>query len=115
MGVSFWLTVEVDAGGLEPERITLFDSNTTHNLAQMAGAAGIYEAIWRPEEMGAVYGGDLIEKLEIGLAEMKEFPGKYKKFNAENGWGTYDQFVPIVEEYLKACKKYPKAKIGVWR
>lgn len=29
----------------------LFDANITHNLNRMAGAAGIYDALWRPDEM----------------------------------------------------------------
>lgn len=29
----------------------VFDANITHNLNRMAGAAGIYEALWRPGEL----------------------------------------------------------------
>jgi len=30
---------------------TLFDTNITHNLTTMADKAGIYYALWRPEEI----------------------------------------------------------------
>jgi hypothetical protein len=37
----------------EFETECVFDANITHNLNKMADAAGIYEACWRPEEIGA--------------------------------------------------------------
>lgn len=94
---------------------TLYTSNITHNLNKMAAKAGIYEACWRPEEIGATKAKDIIEKLSLGLAKLKKYPEKFKKFDSENGWGIYDHFVPWVESYLKACKEYPDAFIEVSR
>lgn len=91
-----------------------FSSNITHNLGAMANAAGIYEALWRPEEIGAKEAKQLIPILEVGLKKLKENPEEYKKHNAPNGWGMYEHFVPFVEEILEACKKYPEAMPGSW-
>jgi hypothetical protein len=113
---------------------TVYSSNITHNLNKMAEAAGIYEALWRPyrkckgfkeggtyekeyafEKNQTIYAKSLIKDLEAGLKKLKEDPEKYKKYNSPNGWGLYENFVPFVESYLEACKKYPKAIVTTWR
>lgn len=93
----------------------VYDSNITHNLADMAEAAGIYKALWRPEELGITKALELIPLLEIGLKKLKKSPKKYEKYNSSNGWGTYKYFVPFVENYLNACKENPDAFISVSR
>lgn len=114
----------------------MYTANITHNLGNMAMAAGIYEALWRPymlhdtfvpfgegeyekeynyEESVTMYAKDIIPKLKAGLRRLKRSPEKYKKFNSENGWGMYEHFVPFVAEYLKECEKDPEAKIEVSR
>lgn len=100
---------------VEYETYRVYKANITHNLYDMARAAGIYKACWRPKEIGAVKASDIIPILERGLKDMKERPEYYKKFNAKNGWGTYDEFVPWVESYLNACREYPNAVIEVSR
>jgi hypothetical protein len=57
----------------------------------------------------------LIEPLRVGLELMKSDPKRFKKFNAPNGWGTYDDFVPWVEAYLAACIENSDAIISVSR
>lgn len=93
----------------------LYDSNITHNLGKMAKEAGIYEALWRPEEINCKFAGDIIELLEEGLDKLKSKPDYYKQFNASNGWGMYKHFIPFVEKYLEACKTYPDAIIEISR
>lgn len=93
----------------------VFDANITHNLGKMAGAAGIYHALWRPEEIGAELAADIIPILRVGLAKLKKYPARYRKHDTPNGWGVYEHFVPFVEEVLAACEKYPDAKISVSR
>lgn len=88
-------------------------ANITHNLGRMADEAGIYSCLWRPEEIGFTKAEQLIHPLSEGLKRMKENPTHYKQFSAENGWGTYDQFIPWIERYLNACIEYPDALIRV--
>jgi hypothetical protein len=90
-------------------------ANITHNLGLMAGEAGIYKALWRPEEINATQAKDIIDLLEAGLADLKARPEHYEQLNSPNGWGLYKDFVPFVEEYLQACKEYPEATIEVSR
>lgn len=93
------------------KRASIFDSNITHNLNKMAEAAGIYGCVWRPEENGFENAGQLIEPLEKGIKELKSKPDFYKQFEPDNKWGTYDDFIPWLEEYLEACKNNPDAEI----
>lgn len=93
----------------------LFWQNITHNLGQMAGEAGIYQACWRPEEIGITKAAQLIPLLEEGLAKLRADPAKYEAFNSSNGWGLYEHFVPWVAKYLNACKEYPDATVRVSR
>lgn len=115
MSLDVWLYVEVDVGGPELKTVDLYEANITHNLGKMASEAGIYEALWRPEEIGIETAQQLIEPLTKGLMEMKADPARFEKFNASNGWGLYENFVPWIEAYLEACKEYPKAKVKAWR
>lgn len=103
MGLDFALVSEV------------FDTNITHNLHFMAKKAGIYECLWCPDEGGYYYARDIIEPLMSGLENLKNNREYYEYFNSPNGWGTYEQFVPFVEEILNNCRKFPDAIIQVDR
>jgi len=93
----------------------VYGGNITHNLTKMAQEAGIYEALWRPDENYITEARHLIDPIEKGLAKLKADPEKFKKFNPENGWGNYENLVKFVERYLKACKEHPEASVGVSR
>lgn len=100
----------------EPDKTEeAFWANITHNLNRMADAAGIYQHLWRPEELGIRKAGELIEPLTTGLSKLKSSPDHYKQFNPKNGWGDYAGFVDWVERYLTACKEFPDGNISVSR
>ena len=105
----------VDVGNKEPEHVTFFDANVTHNLNKMAKEAGIYDHLWRSDEIGIYHAEELISPLSVGLQKMKSNPERFKKFNPPNGWGTYDLFLPWIEKYIEACKRYPKTLIYISR
>ena len=94
---------------------SVFDANITHNLGAMAQAAGIYMAVWRPDEAGHQTAGEIVEPLKRGLRWLRAHPAEARKHEPENHWGTYDDFVPWLERYLAACEKHPTAKISVCR
>lgn len=94
---------------------TVFDQNITHNLGKMADAAGLYYPIWRPEEVGISKASQLIEPLRAGLAQMCERPSHFEQFNASNGWGLYEHFLPWLARLLEACITHPDAAIRVSR
>ena len=108
--------ISYDGGTTQhPDNENVYKANITHNLFEMADAAGIYKALWRPEEECAEYAHQIIPNLEMGLADLKSRPEYFEQFNAPNGWGMYEHFVPFVEAYLNACKEFPNAKIEVSR
>ncbi|MFA5943160.1 MAG: hypothetical protein WC876_01700 [Candidatus Thermoplasmatota archaeon] len=96
-------------------RPTLYGSNITHNLGKMADAAGIYQVLWRPEELGIARAAELVPLLELGLGALRSDPAKFRALEPSNGWGTYAGFVPWVEAYLAACREYPGATVRASR
>lgn len=109
------LDVYLTTKDIDGNSIDAYGANITHNLGKMADKAGIYYALWRPEEKGWKTAKDIIPILEKGLKKLKQKPSYFETFNAENGWGTYEHFVPFVAKYLEACKQYPSAEINVSR
>lgn len=93
----------------------VYSANITHNLNHMAREAGIYQHLWRPEEVDVKKAKDLIEPLKDGLALLQSDPERFKAFNPSNGWGDYEGFVRFVGGYLTACYWFPEAKVSVWR
>ena len=110
MSLDVYLNAET--GG---DLVTAFEANITHNLNSMAGAAGIYECMWRPEEVGITTARDLIKPLADGLAWLRANPRLARKHNPENGWGDYEGLVEFVSEYLAACRRYPDTTVSVSR
>lgn len=104
------VTVETQSGGGE-----VFTANITHNLVKMANEAGIYKHLWRPDEIGITKARELIEPLTDGLALMQSESDRFEALNPENGWGSYDRFLPWIARYLEACRTYPDADVSVWR
>ena len=93
----------------------LYSANITHNLTGMASEAGIYQHLWRPEELGITKAKELIQPLRDGVALMQSDPPRFEKHNSPNGWGLYKNFVPFVQKYLLACEEYPDAEVRVSR
>lgn len=96
-------------------RDCFYDGNVTHNLSKMAAEAGIYEHLWRPDEISVTRARDLVAPLRAGLDLLRADPERFKQFNPENQWGSYDGLVQFVEAYLAACENAPHATISVSR
>jgi hypothetical protein len=94
---------------------TVFDRNITHNLTKMASEAGIYYALWRPDEKGYQKAAQIVPILKKGLTLLESDPERFEKFNSKNGWGMYEHFIPFVKAVLEACEEYPDADIRVSR
>lgn len=77
----------------------------------MAGEAGIYYALWRPDEIGITTAAQLIQPLKAGLAKLDSDPERFEKLNPSNGWGSYERLVSFVRDYLRACEETPDAKV----
>lgn len=117
MSLDIDLFMDIDVGAEELHRVYLYELNITHNLNKMAVACGLYDFMWDAEYTIGKEGTaqDLVKGLTAGVEDLKNNPDKYKKYNASNGWGVYEDLLRISEEFLDACKCYPKAKISVSR
>ena len=93
----------------------VYSANITHNLTGMAREAGLYEHLWRPDEIGVTRARQLIRPLRKGLLTLVTDPARFKALNPPNGWGDYYGLVRFVIDYLAAAKANRSAKVRVWR
>ena len=93
----------------------VFSSNITHNLGEMATAAGIYDCLWYPEKLSITKASELIEPLRAGLAVLQSDPARFRKLDDPNNWGTYEDLLAFVENYLQACELNPQASVRACR
>ena len=107
------MSLDVYLNAIRP--VEVYWANITHNLNTMAKEAGLYEVLWRPDEIGLTKASELIETMEKGLALLRADPERFKAFNPSNGWGSYEGLVEFVEKYLDACKANPDAEIDISR
>lgn len=104
--------VEVYASDDEGE---VYHANITHNLNAMEREAGLYQYLWRPEEVGITHARQLIEPLRTGLKLMEGDPERFRALNPPNGWGSYEGLMGFVEDYVLACERYPDAEVSISR
>lgn len=99
----------------EPDGRQVYSANITHNMGRMAAQVGLYEPLWRPEEVGVKTADQLAPLLRTGLARLRDERERLQEFNPTNGWGNYDLLVRFTADYLEACERWPSAEVSVWR
>jgi hypothetical protein len=115
------MSLDIDLMITQP--ISIYSGNITHNLGKMAGAVivdeekslTLYNILWRPDECGFVRASEIADYLDLGWNILLSDPEKYKTYNPENGWGSYDGLVNFVYRYRNACWDNPDADIRVSR
>ena len=116
---------------MKSKKIEYCSFNITHNLTTMAKHVlippffrtiinnnkntSLYKYLWYPEDINLQSSSDLVYPLIQGLRTLHARPNVYRKYNPENGWGSYESFIVFLEKLLLACIKYPKAKIEISR
>lgn len=95
----------------------VWSTNITHNLGKMAKEAGVYGAMWRPDEYSSqnVTCSDIKDDLYSGMVKLLQNKEYYEQFNPENGWGSYEGLCNKVVELYVMCLKHPNAVIKVCR
>ena len=109
------MSLSVYLSQVETREVNVFDATITHNFNKMAEAVCLYQVLWKPEELGLTKAFQLVKPLMAGLFLLTSDKDRIEKLNAENGWGTYENFVTFVEKYLLACIKNPNATIRISR
>ena len=119
------MSLDVDLMITQP--CSVFTQNITHNLGKMArevsyglewkgeGELSLYDVLWRPDEHGFTHAKDISDLLDIGWNILLSDPEKYKRYNPENGWGSYDGLCDFVYRYRNACWDNPEAELSVSR
>lgn len=96
-----------------------FHINLTHNLTNMADKCEIvgkcihkkdestitfYDLLWRPDaNLGITTPNmDYVENVIRYYRQLLEKKDYFKKFNPSNGWGTYEQLLKKIKEYINA-------------
>ena len=81
--------------------------NMTHNVKSMAEEAGI-EWLWvlsyYPE---AVKASSLVPALTHAVELMTRDPDRFRRLDSPNGWGTYANFLPWLQDLLRICTESP--------
>lgn len=91
----------------------IYSINITHNLNEMAHEAGLYYCLWWPHVRGYKKAKDIITPLRKGLGLLKSNPERFKKYEPENGWGSYYALINFAAQTLEACEDNPEAVIRV--
>lgn len=105
---------------------SVYSANITHNLGKMANAVEfgldaeeegltLYHVLWRPDEHGFKYAKDISDLLDIGWCILLADPEKFKAYNPENGWGSYEGLCDFVYRYRNACWDNPEAELSICR
>ncbi len=107
--MSYDIHFKVKVEGLDDKYISVGDceANITWNLRDMIVNSTDLE--WKNEENNGLC-KDVIPYIVDGLAELIKYPQKYKKYEAENGWGTIEGckgfFTQIINDWDNYCNSY---------
>lgn len=79
--------------------------NITHNLRNMAIAAGLYDAMWQSCDAPAE---TLVPALVDGIIYMNRNKAELvEKYSPANGWGNWEGLVKAANDLLDLCLKNP--------
>lgn len=106
MGLDVELYYEVEPG----KDVIVYNIGISHNLVPMAKSVNLYNPLWKGEDITEAL--DLINPVTRAIVLLKECPNQYRRLQAKNKWGTYDQFIEFLQNLLKALIEYPHAKVN---
>ena len=114
------MSLDVDLMVTQP--CSVYSGNITHNLGKMASEVKLsngmtlYQVLWRPDEqVGLKYAKDISELLDEGWNILMADPEHFKKFDPDNGWGSYEGLEKFVYNYRNACWDNPDAELSISR
>ena len=109
----------------------VLDINITHNLTTMADHVPIrfmhkdievlttlYRVMWHPEDIfvemfqqSEITLEDVTEPLTKGLNYLISHENVLREYNPDNFWGSYNNLLHTLVEYVRACNNWPEAII----
>ncbi len=90
---------------------------TTHNLSKIVDECGKlvgkehYKLIWRPDELLGVDNGrvpvsSVLQRLPALIADLIKHEKELVQYLPSNGWGTFEDLIDFLCDYLKECYKH---------
>jgi hypothetical protein len=98
---------------LVEKKSIVFSTDISYNFVPVSKEAGVYECIWKTRENKFIFAKDITDQLQYGLNQLKSDPNYFAGFDNSGEWATYKNFVYLIDEYLKACLKFPDSTIEV--
>lgn len=95
---------------IEPP-IQLESLNITNNLIDFAKALNCYECIWKPQSLNILSSSQLLPHLYEAYYKIIKYGDDYLPLLPKNGWGTKEQFLNFIDQYIETCITYPNALI----
>jgi hypothetical protein len=115
MSLTVYFTSSPIADNIWDDVQILESLNITHNLNRMAGYCGLYEPLWRPEEMTIpqpVQARDLLGYAVKGYEILKrDREHCIQTYSPSNGWGTYDNLLIFTELFISYCLRWPDSYV----
>jgi hypothetical protein len=110
VSIDVYLRMNLDTGGQEPFKVTVHESNITHNVVPMWDLAGCYDALYMADGKLA---SEIVDALDAGVRHMEANREAHEALNPSNGWGKYEHALSFLREYASACRAHPKATVVV--
>jgi hypothetical protein len=81
----------------------------------LSNGMSLYDVLWRPDEHGFTHAGQILDYLHEGVVKLMKDPDYFRRYNPENGWGSYEGLVRFTKEYYDACMENMEAELRVSR
>lgn len=94
-------------GHITKEEDSEFITCITYNLSQMMDECGIYEHLIEKGIQLSHKTDEFIKPLHESIKRLESDPEYFRKFNASNGFGKYEDLVRSLKQILEACKDNP--------
>lgn len=106
------MSLDLDLMVVEPH--TVFDINITHNLNEMARALGVYEILWRPDELAEnamvdkIYVKNFLKPINGSIEELATNMDYYQsEYGPKNGWGSAETLLKDLRLIRNAIEENP--------
>ena len=103
--MSYWVSVQPDV-----EYPEMFDRNLTYNVKVMLNRAGIH-----PWVLDGLTVKDVRPVIENAYMVMFDNPDYFRRFEAPNGWGTYESTMSVITDLNDYLATAPDEYVMRWR
>lgn len=100
--------------GNDGDPIEVYSASIRHNLAEMAMFAGLYTALWHPDELGIETAQELVPYLMSGYVFLKKCPNRCKELEPLNKCCKYEDLLLFTADYIRACKEHPTSHVAAY-